>query len=65
VNYDELERIWQEAVVALIKVLCRHSPGVTEKDHKILNQHSRSPGRDLSLRPPEYEEIELITRPGY
>jgi hypothetical protein len=31
VNDDELERIWQEAVVASFKVISRNSPGETEK----------------------------------
>jgi hypothetical protein len=30
---------------------------------KFLNQDSRSPGRDLNPRPPEYESGALTTRP--
>jgi hypothetical protein len=45
------------------KVLSRHSPKGTEKNMKTLSQDSRSPGRDLSLGPPEYEAAMLTTGP--
>jgi hypothetical protein len=31
---DELERLWKEASVVFLKVLSRHSPGVTEVNHE-------------------------------
>jgi hypothetical protein len=34
INEQELERIWKEGVVALLKVLFRYFPGVTEENHK-------------------------------
>jgi hypothetical protein len=36
---------------------------VTEKKHENLSENSRSPGRDLSLGSPKYEEGVLTTRP--
>jgi hypothetical protein len=35
---------------------------VTEENNETLSQDSRSPGRDLNPRPPEYELRVLITR---
>jgi hypothetical protein len=61
----ELERIWMEAFVAQCKVMYRIPAfgwrywGTT----KILNQGSRSPGRDFNLRTLIYEAGVLTTRP--
>jgi hypothetical protein len=33
---DELEMIWKEAIVAIFKVLSRHSPVSTEEKHENL-----------------------------
>jgi hypothetical protein len=52
---DELERIWKEAVVAWFKLLSLHLPGGTEEHNANSCHDSRSPGRDLNLRSPEYE----------
>jgi hypothetical protein len=52
-NNDKWERIMQEAAFA----------GGAEKNKKKLNQHSRSPGRDLYPGSPEYEAGVLTTRP--
>jgi hypothetical protein len=35
---SELERIGEEAVVTIVKVLSCHFPGVTEEDHKTLSE---------------------------
>jgi hypothetical protein len=59
---NELERMWKEAVVAFLKVLSRHLPGGTEENDENLSQNCRSPGRDLSPGPPEYEAGVLTTR---
>jgi hypothetical protein len=55
----ELERIWNEAIVAYFKVLSRHLPGGTEENHGNLSQDSRSPGRDLNSEPSEYEACKV------
>jgi hypothetical protein len=39
--YDELERIWKEAVMTQFKVLSQHLPGETDKNHK--KPQSRQP----------------------
>jgi hypothetical protein len=52
----------KETVIALFKVISRHFPGGTEKNHKDLTQDSRSPGRYLNLGTPEYEAEVLTTR---
>jgi hypothetical protein len=45
----------------------RYHPGICleglRKDTETLSQYSRSPGRDLNPRPPEYEAGVLTTRP--
>jgi hypothetical protein len=51
---DELERIWKEAVVSLL----RYYRGILlerlRKITKNLSQDSRCPGRNLNPAPPEY-----------
>jgi hypothetical protein len=47
------------------KVLSRYLPGGLRKTTKNLTQDSRSPGRDLNPRPPEFEARLLTTRPRY
>jgi hypothetical protein len=42
-------------VVIQFKVLSPYLLGGTEKNHENLSQDSRSPGRDLNPRRPEYE----------
>jgi hypothetical protein len=44
------KRLWPN-----FNTLQRHSPGGTQENHKQLSQGSRSPSRDLNLRPPEYK----------
>lgn len=51
---DELEGMWQEEFVTSFKILQRHLPGETEKQHKNLSQCRTSLNRDLSLVSPEY-----------
>jgi hypothetical protein len=46
-NENELERIREEVVVKLFKVLSRHSSGGTEENHDS-SQDFLSPDRDLN-----------------
>jgi hypothetical protein len=59
---NELERIWEEAVMTQLKVLSRRLPGGTKEIHENLSQDSLSPGRDLKLGPPDEEAGVLTTR---
>jgi hypothetical protein len=43
------------------KVLYRHAPTGAEENHENFSQDSRSPGRDLNPRFPEYETGVLNT----
>jgi hypothetical protein len=52
---DELVNISKEVVVALFKLLSRHSPKETEVNHENLSYDSRSPVRDLNPGHSEYE----------
>jgi hypothetical protein len=59
---DRLEGMWKEAIVVQFLV----SPGIWLeglRGKKILSQDSRSPGRDLTKVPSEYEAVVLATRP--
>jgi hypothetical protein len=57
---NELERIWKEVITAYFKVVSRHLPGGTDENHEN-SQGSLSPGRDLRLRPSEYDVGVLTT----
>jgi hypothetical protein len=56
---NELERTWEETVVAYL----RYYPGICleglRKTTKKTRQYIRSPGRDLNPGPPEYEVGEI------
>jgi hypothetical protein len=56
---DELESLWEEAVVVCFKVLSQHSPGATNEIKRILSQDSRCSGRDSNRRPPKYKSDAL------
>jgi hypothetical protein len=45
---DELERMCNEAVLALFDALSHNLPGVTEENHKNLSQDIWYPGRDYN-----------------
>jgi hypothetical protein len=44
----EVERVWKEAAIAIVKVLSRHLPGDTDENHENSSQDSRSLGRDMN-----------------
>lgn len=46
--------------MAQFKVLSRHLPQGTDKNHKNHNQDSQSPGRESSPTPPKYQ-VEMLT----
>jgi hypothetical protein len=50
---NELERIWNEKVVAQLKELSQHLSGGTEETHEN-PEVNRSPGQDLNPGPAEY-----------
>jgi hypothetical protein len=52
---EELERTRTEAIVVLLKVLPRHSPGRNEKNYENLSQDRRYKSRYSKRQPPEYK----------
>jgi hypothetical protein len=56
---DELESVWEEAVVVCFKVLSQHSPGATNKIKRIFSRDSRCSGRDSNQRSPKYKSDAL------
>jgi hypothetical protein len=52
---DELEMIWKEAVVSLLRYYRRILLERLRKTTKNLCQDSRCPGRNLNPTPPEYD----------
>jgi hypothetical protein len=53
-KYDELERIWKDAVVAQSKY-CQHLPRETKTTQKYFSQGSQFPGLRTSRPPPKYK----------
>jgi hypothetical protein len=51
---NELERVWKEAVLALLQVLPQHLPGGTDKTTKTLIQ-DKFTGRDFNWMPLKHE----------
>lgn len=58
---DELKRIWIEAVVTYLKVICTHFPEETEGIHEVLSQYSRCPARDSKWEPPARMNVRCVT----
>jgi hypothetical protein len=58
-----IARIRREAVVAQLVILFGHFPGGTGENKEAVIQDSRSPGRDLNSRVPEYDTGMLTTQP--
>jgi hypothetical protein len=55
---DELERIWKETIIAYLKVLSWHSPGVAKKTTRNFNQVSPYPGQGTTnWLPPEHVRL--------
>jgi hypothetical protein len=52
--YNKLHRVWEEGVVAWLKVRSRHLPGRIEGNHEN-NKVSLSPGRDSNYKYSEYK----------
>lgn len=51
---EELEKMWNGAVMTYFKVLTRPFPEETEETHEILSQYSLWPGQGSKRAPPEY-----------
>jgi hypothetical protein len=51
---DELQRMWEEAVVAYLNELSYHSLEAVRKTIKKLRQYSLYPSRDSNWAPAEY-----------
>jgi hypothetical protein len=59
----ELERMWNEVVVAKFTVLYLHFPGWTEENHKKPQSRYWSLDQNLNPGPPEYKTGVLTTQP--
>jgi hypothetical protein len=56
---DELEEIWDKAVMALCKIFSQNLYSVTEENHYKPHHDSRCPTRNLNQAPPAKKEESL------